>query len=503
LGEQVGQYELKGVLGGGGMATVYRGEHVSGIGMTAAIKKLHPHLAADAELRARLKVEAQALARLKHPNIVQLFDYVDVDGNCALITELVEGRTMRAVMGEFINLPMPLSLALRLFRQVLEGVGHAHRHSCLHRDLKPANIMVTADNEVKVLDFGIANLVDTERLTRTGVSIGTPVYMSPEQLEGRADLDQRADLYALGMTFWEMLFGPGARPIGERGWRLSEAHLEKLLDRQVPASLVDVVRLMVQHDREDRYNSCDEVLAALGRIVEEGCLDEESQLVLSGVGPMGSPGDLPTFEFEATAKSSDSLPTSQTVGNEAQEASGEPASRTPVMVAAAVLAIGIFAVVAWSGRSPDAVQAPAPDAVQAPAPDEGVALQTVALQLASDPLGASLRLDGEELGNDSLTRLVRAEPKGYLLTAELSGYQAGSMLCMVDEQAIQQGYFRCTVPLQKIQTEVAPKPSKSSRRSERRSGTRKSTRQPPAPPAEKAKPVEPPPEKPKIHKIDD
>jgi len=492
VGETVGQYELKGVLGGGGMATVYRGEHVSGIGMTAAIKKLHPHLAADDELRARLKVEAQALARLKHPNIVQLFDYVDIDGNCALITELVEGRTLRAVMGEFINLPMPLSMALRLFRQVLEGVGHAHRHSCLHRDLKPANIMVTADNEVKILDFGIANLVDTERLTRTGVSIGTPVYMSPEQLEGRADLDQRADLYSLGMTFWEMLAGPGARPIGERGWRLSEAHLETLLDRQVPASLVNVVRLMVQHDREDRYQSCDEVLSSLSRVVEEGCLDEESQMALSGVGPVGPPGELLTFEFEVTAKATDSISIDQTAQDETAEYSQQSTSRVPVIVAVAVLSIAVLAVIAWSGRSSAPLN---PPVVETPR-SEQAALATVALELSSQPAGANLQLDGEDLGNQSLTRLVPAEPGNYVLTAELSGYQPASMLCMVGERAIQQGSFRCTVTLQRLDPEVVPRKTRPPRKRARE-------RTAPAPAVEKARPAEKAPEKPKIHKIDD
>ncbi len=310
--EQVGQYELKGVLGGGGMATVYRGEHVSGIGMVAAVKKLHPHLAIDEDLRARLKVEAQALARLKHRNIVQIFDYVDVDGSCALVTELVEGRTLRAVMGEFTDWPMPLSMALRLFRQVLEGVAHAHRHNCLHRDLKPGNIMVTSENEVKVLDFGIANLIDTEAITRTGVSIGTPVYMAPEQLEGRRDLDQRADLYSLGMTLWEMLAGHGARPIGERGWRLREHDIENLLNRDVPASLVSVVRRLVQEDRDQRYMNCEEVLQALSDIVDDGGLDEESRIALAGVGPVTA-SELPTFEFEATAASKNTGPLTQTI----------------------------------------------------------------------------------------------------------------------------------------------------------------------------------------------
>ena len=474
--ERVGQYELKGVLGGGGMATVYRGEHVSGIGMVAAIKKLHPHLAMDDEFRSRLKVEAQALARLKHRNIVQIFDYVDIDDGCALVTELVEGRTLRAVMAEFSDWPMPLSMALRLFRQILEGMGHAHRHNCLHRDLKPANIMVTSDNEVKVLDFGIANLIDTEAITRTGVSIGTPVYMAPEQLEGRRDLDQRADLYALGMTFWEMLAGHGARPIGERGWRLTNAHVEHLLDREVPVSLVEVVRCLVQVDREDRYNNCDEVLQALSGILAEGSLDEESRIVLAGVGPTTTATNLDTFEFEATGRAPGANPITQTVISQGASAlSG--ISRGKLFAAALILLAVVSGLSLLLGDSEEEVaqqleadagllgEDPAPkgavdpNSLEAASAAEAIpselASATLSLLLLSEPPGARMRLDGEDLGSETLIKAVPALPRDYLLTAELAGFHVGSTLCQVDAAVIAEGNLRCVVALRRV---AAPAP---------------------------------------------
>jgi len=436
------------------MATVYRGEHVSGIGMTAAIKKLHPHLALDEELRARLKIEAQALARLKHRNIVQLFDYVDVDGNCALVTELVEGRTLRAVMGEFTDWPMPLSLALLLFRQVLEGVGHAHRNNCLHRDLKPGNIMVTSENEVKVLDFGIANLIDTERLTSTGISIGTPVYMAPEQLEGRQDLDQRADLYSLGMTFWEMLAGAGARPIGERGWRLTESHLGALLDRQVPASLVEVVRCLVQHDRENRYTSCDEVLEALALVVDEGCLDEESRLALAGVGPATPSSELPTFEFESTRPAATTGPVTQTIrgGTEVLPTTSSAASSNPsVLLLVFVVAVLCFALwILWSGSVKVTTEADQQSSEPDSAQEVGLITATLPLSLRSDPPGAVLTLDGEELGDQAVTRTVPAREADYELSARLNGYRQATSVCSIGAEAIARGSASCTVALQKV-----------------------------------------------------
>jgi len=461
------------------MATVYRGEHVSGIGMVAAVKKLHPHLAIDEELRARLKVEAQALARLKHKNIVQIFDYVDVDGSCALVTELVEGRTLRAVMAEFSDWPMPLSMALRLFRQILDGVGHAHRHSCLHRDLKPGNIMVTSENEVKILDFGIANLIDTEAITRTGVSMGTPVYMAPEQLEGRRDLDQRTDLYSLGMTLWEMLAGHGARPIGERGWRLGDDHIEGLLDRGVPASLIQVVHRLVQVDRDERYTSCEEVLEALSDILEEGVLDEESCLALAGVAPMTTSSEAPTFEFEATQQSQRSTPITQTVLQGSTSMSGCLSKGMPVfgLLMAVGLSIGVYQGLLGGdkdGATPAQVEtSQGHDSVGAlensvgdaeelvSSETEGEVVQAqLSLLLLSDPPGAKLRLDGEELGDVALIKKVPAEEKDYLLTGEMDGYHKGSLLCRVDKDVIAEGTLRCAVSLVRIPSaRSTPRPS--------------------------------------------
>ena len=262
MGEIIGQYELQDVLGGGGMATVYRAEHRSGIGMHAAVKKLHPHLAADEQLRKRLRVEAQALARLEHRNVVRLLDYVDEDGSCALVTELVDGHTLRAEIENDGLVPMPFDRALRVFGQMLDGVGHAHAHQCLHRDIKPGNVMVTEDGSVKVLDFGIASLLDTEGLTRTGVSIGTPAYMAPEQVDGMEGLDERADIYALGVTFWEMLAGPGART-RTKGWRLGPEGFERLRRLGVVEPLVAVIESMVEFDPAGRPASIDAVKEAI------------------------------------------------------------------------------------------------------------------------------------------------------------------------------------------------------------------------------------------------
>jgi serine/threonine protein kinase/formylglycine-generating enzyme required for sulfatase activity len=298
MGEVIGQFELQDVLGGGGMATVYRATHRSGIGMRAAVKKLHPHLAADEQLRKRLRVEAEALARLEHRNVVRLLDYVDDGTSCALVTELVEGHTLRTEIEHDGVQPMPFERAIDLFGQMLDGVGHAHAHKCLHRDIKPGNVMVTADGVVKVLDFGIASLLDTERMTKTGVSIGTPAYMSPEQIDGMEGLDARTDVYALGVTFWEMLAGPGAR--GRRkGWRLGPEGLELLRRQGVPEPLIALIESMVDFDADRRPGSIPAVRQALeaalsgladpvdgGATVPWTAPDDEATLALADGAPL-------------------------------------------------------------------------------------------------------------------------------------------------------------------------------------------------------------------------
>jgi len=464
--EIIGQYELRSVLGGGGMATVYRGEHVSGIGMSAAVKKLHPHLAVDSELRARLKVEAQALARLKHPNVVQLFDYVDSEEVCALVTELVDGRTLRAVMNDYPDRPMPVSRAIHLFRQVLAGVAHAHSQGCLHRDIKPTNVMVTEDDRVKVLDFGIANLVDTERLTRTGVSIGTPVYMPPEQFEGMEGLDERADVFSLGVTFWELLAGPGARPIGQKGWRLDADDVASLESKGVPHAVIDVVQAMVHPEREHRMPNCEEALGALdwaygdepspelsasSSSIEVTIASEER----SGQGPVAEQSALtePSLHMEGTRQTAPPFLTRQAIAVLAVLVAGlglwELSSRVSDGEAVEVHSIPA----ASSGAVAEDVVAPL---AGTPGIGNDAAPSSIRLQLTSSPPGAWLRLDQSELGRAPTTAQVDARVATYLVTAELPGYRPASTPCAVVAADIEKGAVDCAVVLEKLLVQSAP-----------------------------------------------
>jgi len=202
-------YRIEAEIGAGGMATVYRATRLR-IGDAVAIKVLHSDLLREPQFAERFKREAQAAARLKHPNVITIYDYgVSKDGVIYLVMELIEGPNLRSIIKD--TGPMPVGLAAEIVRQVCSSLSEAHRQQVVHRDIKPANIAVetTPDGpRVKVLDFGIASLRggDVANLTQAGAVLGTPAYMSPEQCLGE-ELDGRSDIYSLGVVLFEMLCG--------------------------------------------------------------------------------------------------------------------------------------------------------------------------------------------------------------------------------------------------------------------------------------------------------
>jgi hypothetical protein len=206
-----GKYRLDEVLGAGGMGQVYRATRLQ-IGDAVAVKLLKPELAASAQMLERFRREAQAAARLKHPNVVTIHDFGrTAEGWLYLVMELVAGESLRALLNRCGQLPLPLTAAL--VAQICAALDEAHRQQIVHRDLKPENIIVAQDTHgwrVKVLDFGIARWRDEaagiNSLTTTGVMLGTPRYMSPEQCLG-LELDGRSDIYSLGIMLYELLAG--------------------------------------------------------------------------------------------------------------------------------------------------------------------------------------------------------------------------------------------------------------------------------------------------------
>jgi eukaryotic-like serine/threonine-protein kinase len=202
---QLGRYEVLGELGQGAMGVVYKARDPL-IDRVVAIKTINLGLATDEkeEYEGRFYQEAKAAGRLNHPNIVTIYD-VGKSGDVAYIAmEFLEGRELRDVLKE--GTLLPVEQVLNIVAQVALGLAYAHEHDIIHRDVKPSNIMVIRDGQVKITDFGIARMASSSVRTQTGMVLGSPKYMSPEQVMGK-NLDQRSDIFSLGVMLYEMLTG--------------------------------------------------------------------------------------------------------------------------------------------------------------------------------------------------------------------------------------------------------------------------------------------------------
>jgi serine/threonine-protein kinase len=200
----LGRYEIVSLLGEGGMGRVYKARDPM-IERTVAIKTLGVELADEqfAEFKERFFREARSAGRVSHPSVVTIFDVGESDGVAFIAMEYVEGRTLRAVLDA--SAPLAVAEACRIGARMAGALASAHKHGIVHRDVKPGNIMIGAQDTVKLMDFGIARLPDGMR-TKTGLLVGSPTYVAPEQIVGRG-ADARSDIYALGIVLYEMLTG--------------------------------------------------------------------------------------------------------------------------------------------------------------------------------------------------------------------------------------------------------------------------------------------------------
>ncbi len=202
IGQTIGNWRIDAKIGEGGCGQVFRGVDVM-LDRPVALKVLHPRLASRTDIAERFRVEAHAMARLAHPNVATVYSFHREDEACVLVMEFVEGDTFEALLKR--EGPMPPARALPLIRQALDGVHHAHREGIVHRDLKATNLMLNGAGVVKVMDFGIAQVLG-QGSQGDSRPVGTPEYMSPEQVRGEP-LDGRADVYALGVLLFKLLTG--------------------------------------------------------------------------------------------------------------------------------------------------------------------------------------------------------------------------------------------------------------------------------------------------------
>jgi serine/threonine-protein kinase len=203
IGRILGNYQITELIGAGGMGTVYRGFDLM-LEREVAIKALRAELMREPQIMERFRAEAVSLARLNHPCITTLHSFLRFGDECFMVMEFVQGQTLETFLRQ--QGVLTAAAAVPLILQILLGLEHAHQQGVIHRDLKPANLMVTQEGRIKLMDFGIARVLGTSRLTRAGRLIGTIEYMSPEQICGQEG-DARSDIYTLGLLCYEMLTG--------------------------------------------------------------------------------------------------------------------------------------------------------------------------------------------------------------------------------------------------------------------------------------------------------
>ena len=202
VGQTISHYKVLDKLGQGGMGVVYRAQDTK-LDRTVALKFLPAHLLGDEDIRKRFEREAKAVASLHHPNICPVYEIDDVDEKAFIAMAFIEGESLDKKIEQG---PLKLDQALAIAQQVAQGLEAAHEKGIHHRDIKPENLMVDAKGHVTIMDFGLAQLTEASRLTRTDETLGTTSYMSPEQTEG-SGTDHRTDIWALGVVLYEMIVG--------------------------------------------------------------------------------------------------------------------------------------------------------------------------------------------------------------------------------------------------------------------------------------------------------
>ena len=265
-----GRYKIEALLGQGGMSAVYKASDPN-LKRIVAVKLIHPHLSIDPSFVMRFESEASAVASLRHPNIVQVYDFNNDNGVYYMVLEFIPGETLQDRMKRLVDSGRQLAIQdiLAYTINICDAVGYAHQRGMVHRDIKPANIMLDVQGHGILMDFGIVKIFGGDSHTTTGAVVGTARYMSPEAIRGEV-ADHRSDIYSLGVTLFEMLSG---RPpfVADSAMTLMMMHLNdpvpnmKSFRTDVPDEIIFILEKALAKNREDRYQSAAEMSADLKR----------------------------------------------------------------------------------------------------------------------------------------------------------------------------------------------------------------------------------------------
>ncbi len=261
--DQIGNYKILDEIGSGGMAVVYKGVQES-LGRTVAIKALRSSVCKEDDAVARFEREAGSLASFQHENIITVYDFFPEGGSLFIVMEYVEGIDLYDLREKCDRLPADIVGIISL--QVARALDYAHFRGLIHRDVKPANIILSKLGTVKLMDFGIAQVEESD-LTRAGVGLGTPAYMSPEQIVGKR-LDQRSDMFSLGIVMYQMV--TGQKPFEEDDQRSTMEKIRgytppapRTVNPAVPRELEEIINRCMEKDPQQRFGSTQELVITL------------------------------------------------------------------------------------------------------------------------------------------------------------------------------------------------------------------------------------------------
>lgn len=269
------QYTILEKIGEGGMGTVYLAKDTM-LDRPVAIKQLNNTADVEEAKGERFQQEALALAKLNHPNITHLYSFITKENTFWMVMEYVEGKTLENWL--HIHKKITHLLAASIAVQLLDGLQHAHKKGIIHRDIKPANVMINEDGEVKIMDFGIARMRSTQRMTRHGKSVGTLEYMAPEQIQGQEG-DERTDMYAVGNIMYELLCGTPPYQ-ADTDYQIMKDKLEKdpqpviSFNASVPPALQKIIFKALERKPEKRYQSAAEFKQALQQCMGNSLLSQ-------------------------------------------------------------------------------------------------------------------------------------------------------------------------------------------------------------------------------------
>jgi eukaryotic-like serine/threonine-protein kinase len=444
--EQIGKYKILEKIGEGAMGEVYKA-HDPVLNRFVAVKTISAELSADDTLRKRFEREAQSAARLNHPNIITVFDYGEEQGKIYMAMELLDGSDMKQAIAR--RAPLSLDDKLSVVDQIAEGLAFAHAHDIVHRDLKPANVHLLSNGQAKIMDFGLARLGGSE-MTRVGMVMGTPHYMSPEQVRGER-ADARSDVFALGCVFYELL-------TYRKPFDADSMHsvLFKVMQEDpppvhdlasgIPTVLTQVVGRAMAKDASQRFQNASEFRSALHRAMQAVAAGQ-GEKVLPDLAPptAGAPARTSEASGSRSASAARSGPGPGAVRGASASGSRSqprpapaPASKTPLLIGGVLLLVAVAGGAMLVARQSTPAATPPPPTTR-PAQVDGLAQELARSQVEL----ARRRADAGDF-RDAIRQAERAlkidpankDAQGIFATAKATADQADQAAAAARKAAV-------------------------------------------------------------------